>query len=346
MFVFKSFSVAMKLNQIFWCVLLSTVLFVAFYSYPENSSHKVTSSSRVSSTQKVSRNLTKSKKLFGTELSRLYPVPTRVLHNGRLLYNRVPKCGSSVLAWTLKRLSKTQKFKCMFQVERDLPTKLTLPEQANFTQTFNLLPEFTVYIRHLNFLDFESCNSSNPIYINIIRDPVERAVTTYYYRRFGFAKQSGINQWQKQSLSDELLHMSLEDCVNKKVIKNCLPEDRTMLAYFCGHELQCRRLGPYALQKAKLNVMKHFHVVGLLEDMKNTLKVFEALLPRYFQGVQDVYLTSPEINGTKTHSRVDPPEYIKTLIREYLQPEVEFYEFVRQRFYQQLEKLTRLKLVQ
>lgn len=39
------------------------------------------------------------------------------------------------------------------------------------------------YVKHLNFLDFTEFNENQPIFINFVRDPVERVVSWYYYIR-------------------------------------------------------------------------------------------------------------------------------------------------------------------
>ena len=39
------------------------------------------------------------------------------------------------------------------------------------------------YVKHLNFLNFEEFDRKNPIYINMVRHPVERIISWYYYIR-------------------------------------------------------------------------------------------------------------------------------------------------------------------
>ena len=47
---------------------------------------------------------------------------------------------------------------------------------------FNLTRPFS-YVKHLNFLDTTEFNMTNPIYINIVRHPVDRILSWYYYIR-------------------------------------------------------------------------------------------------------------------------------------------------------------------
>ena len=39
------------------------------------------------------------------------------------------------------------------------------------------------YCKHVNFLNFEEFGRKNPIYINMVRHPVERIISWYYYIR-------------------------------------------------------------------------------------------------------------------------------------------------------------------
>ena len=39
------------------------------------------------------------------------------------------------------------------------------------------------YVKHVNFLNFEEFDKKNPIYINMVRHPVERVISWYYYIR-------------------------------------------------------------------------------------------------------------------------------------------------------------------
>merc|ERR1712226_550798 len=48
-----------------------------------------------------------------------------------------------------------------------------------------------VYIRHQYFIDFEEYNNKRPLYINVIRDPLKRFESFYYFIRFGNKEGDG-----------------------------------------------------------------------------------------------------------------------------------------------------------
>ena len=52
----------------------------------------------------------------------------------------------------------------------------------------------------------------------------------------------------------------------------------------------CRRLGDRkALEQAKQNMERYYSVVGVLEELNQTLSVLEHLMPQFFDGVTQLY---------------------------------------------------------
>ena len=46
----------------------------------------------------------------------------------------------------------------------------------------------TVFVKHQNYLSLPDTSSLNTTYINLIRDPVKRFISAYYFKRFVFNK--------------------------------------------------------------------------------------------------------------------------------------------------------------
>ncbi len=77
------------------------------------------------------------------------------------------------------------------------------------------------YTKHLNFLDFSEFNATAPVYINFVRDPVERVVSWYYYMRMPWKlvkvdEKTNRTVWNGKrptNLSMGDLKMTFEDCV-------------------------------------------------------------------------------------------------------------------------------------
>ncbi|MEQ2221945.1 hypothetical protein ILYODFUR_020895 [Ilyodon furcidens] len=47
------------------------------------------------------------------------------------------------------------------------------------------IPQPFLYTRHVHFLNFTRFRIEEPVYINIIRDPISRFLSNYFFRRFG-----------------------------------------------------------------------------------------------------------------------------------------------------------------
>lgn len=47
----------------------------------------------------------------------------------------------------------------------------------------------------------------------------------------------------------------------------------------------------WALQMAKMNLVKHYLVVGVTEEMEDFVAVLEATMPRFFTGALEIYRT-------------------------------------------------------
>ncbi len=85
------------------------------------------------------------------------------------------------------------------------------------------------------------------------------------------------------------------------------------------------------------NVESSFAVVGVLEEMEKSLAVLEHYLPRFFNGVTEVYANRDEW-GQNVNKNIYQPkvqEYVKQLVRTNITREVEFYQYCKQRLHRQ-----------
>ena len=82
--------------------------------------------------------------------------------------------------------------------------------------------------------------------------------------------------------------MSIDECVMKNHTE-CLDPWSNLIPYFCGHSDLCMTRNETALLYAKLNIKNKYAAVGLVEDMKSSLKLFEYVLPDYFSKSTQFY---------------------------------------------------------
>ena len=183
-----------------------------------------------------------------------------------------------------------------------------------------------VFDRHLHFVDFTSYNRTNPLYINVVRKPVDMFFSKYYYRR-----RRPLNATY---FTKEKYKMTFEQCVYTNDTE-CLTEhahEVGAMMYFCGQAEICTTPSKEALNLAKRNVNKHFGVVALIEDSLNGIALLEQTTPKLFRGLTSVAasMINTKVNtARKTYDK--PPKAIK-MMDQRLVLENEFYAFIKQRY--------------
>ncbi|XP_073893311.1 uronyl 2-sulfotransferase isoform X4 [Macaca fascicularis] len=113
------------------------------------------------------------------------PPPSKVLpFPSQVVYNRVGKCGSRTVVLLLRILSEKHGFNL---VTSDIhnKTRLTKNEQMELIKNISTAEQPYLFTRHVHFLNFSRFGGDQPVYINIIRDPVNRFLSNYFFRRFG-----------------------------------------------------------------------------------------------------------------------------------------------------------------
>ncbi|XP_006811231.1 uronyl 2-sulfotransferase-like [Saccoglossus kowalevskii] len=245
-----------------------------------------------------------------------------------VFYNKVGKCGSRSLVYLLRRLGRINNFTSAGQSKtpNSKSRYLTPTDQLELVQRITSLPRPATFYRHTVFIDFLRFGAQRPIYINIIRRPLDRLVSEYYFKRFGDDKNSS------KGFLGETKYQSFDDCVllNKS---ECRGDNIFyIIPYFCGQQQQCRSATEWALQTAKVNVINHFLVVGLSEEYENTLRVLEKMLPQFFTTAVRAFKTPGVIPSTKTRKKQPPKPEVVKIMTERLKLEIEFYEFIKDRF--------------
>ena len=86
---------------------------------------------------------------------------------------------------------------------------------------------------------------------------------------------------------------------------------------------------------AKSNVEKYYSVVGILENMDETLQVLESYVPAYFEGASKVYNEKMSNKVNKNVHKPNVSNEIKNLVKANMTLEFEFYNFCRQRLFRQ-----------
>ena len=144
---------------------------------------------------------------------------------------------------------------------------------------------------HFAFLPFPA---PKPIFINLVRDPLERLVSYYYFLRHGDNYRKGLIR-SKQG--DET---TFDQCVEGSLSKDCSISKMWMqIPYFCGQVAPCWESGSqWALDRAKKNVLDEYFLVGINEQMDQFVELLEVHLPHVFRGASDLFKTQERIRVT------------------------------------------------
>ncbi|KAG1650643.1 Heparan sulfate 2-O-sulfotransferase 1 [Nymphon striatum] len=191
--------------------------------------------------------------------------------------------------------------------------------------------------------------STEPIYINLLRNPADRIISKFFYE--AFSKYDPHNEYHADytRIPD---YGNIMKAITKDFFKcfkarnqKCayimnVSDTRGKLAipYFCGHEAYCFVQGNRnALEKAKYVLDKKYTAVGVTDEYNMYLIVLEKLLPRYFNGVVKLY---NDLNiKENVLKREDIYQEVKKELRANMTIEYELYEFAKQRLRRQYSLL-------
>ncbi|KAI0212385.1 Uronyl 2-sulfotransferase [Lamellibrachia satsuma] len=245
-----------------------------------------------------------------------------------IFYNRVPKCGSRTMLTIVQTLSDFNNFTYIHS-KTFLDIIINETEQGELCAEVNDLRVPKFYDRHVHFVDFTRFNMEMPVYINIIRDPFERLVSWYHFRRFQSTAVS--------PLPDADQNRSYDECVLGNHSECSTPQGECgyfrIIPFFCGQDAFCRIPSQKALDMAIANVERYYGPIGVLEQFEQFIETLEIKFPDFFKGASHVY---KELGKSKkknvTLRKLIPTEKVRQIMLEKLELEYKFYFYVRRRF--------------
>ncbi|CAD6999203.1 heparin sulfate O-sulfotransferase [Ceratitis capitata] len=257
-----------------------------------------------------------------------------------VLYNRVPKTGSTSFVNIAYDLCKRNKFHVLhINVTANMHV-LSLPNQITFVRNVTKWHEMkpALYHGHMAFLDFSKFQIAHkPIYINIVRKPLDRLVSYYYFLRYGDNYRPNLVRKKAGN------KITFDECVLSKQ-PDCDPKNMWLqIPFFCGHAAECWEPGSeWALNQAKHNLVNEYFLVGVTEQMEDFVDLLERSLPRIFHGFREHYQHSNKSHLRQTSWKIAPnDDTINTIHKTKIwQMENELYEFALAQFEYNKRKLT------
>ncbi|XP_061756585.1 uronyl 2-sulfotransferase a isoform X3 [Nerophis ophidion] len=269
------------------------------------------------------------------------PAPRVLKFPSQVVYNRVGKCGSRTVLILLRLLSETHQFN-LISSDIHNKTRLTKDEQVELMKDISSISQPFVFTRHVHFLNFSRFKIEEPVYINIIRDPINRFLSNYFFRRFGDWRGELNHIIRTPAMKDDERYLDVNVCILENYPECSNPRLFYIIPYFCGQHPKCREPGRWALERAKQIVMEKYLLVGILEELEDVLLLLERFLPHYFTGVLNIYKTPDHKklgNMTGTVRKHTPTVEALQVLYHRMRYEYDFYYFVRDQFHLMKNKI-------
>jgi hypothetical protein len=263
-----------------------------------------------------------------------------------IVYNRVPKCGSTLLNGLFEHLSmQTDRF-IFIHSDNYGQYRLSVEEQhklatdlVRYAYTASSQP--IVYDRHFHFVNLTSTPENIFFYyINQLRDPLKRTLSQFDHQRHVCTLMRGKRPcWLRPSFQN----LTMNECVSTADPTQCLTQANGIhspISFFCGQSPLCddrfaRPTSEAALSLAKSNIERYYSHIGLLEYIQSSLELLEYIQPSIFTGITNIYLrvfNSSRVYATRNKHRHITNNKTLAILRQLLKPEYELYNFVRKRF--------------
>ncbi|XP_060529091.1 heparin sulfate O-sulfotransferase [Cylas formicarius] len=249
-----------------------------------------------------------------------------------VLYNRVPKTGSTSFVGIAYELCKRNAYHVLHVNITANSHILSLNNQISFvnnvTNWKSMKP--ALYHGHFAFIDFSKFGFPKPLYINIIRRPLDRFISYYYFVRYG----DNFRPYLIRRKHGDTI--TFDECVERD-LPDCDPNLMWLqVPFFCGHASNCWKPGnKWALTEAKKNLVNNYFLVGVTEELEDFIGVLEQSLPRLFKGATNHYLNSNKSHLRQTVQKDSPSdETVKKIKQSAIwQMENEFYDFAVDHFH-------------
>ena len=263
-----------------------------------------------------------------------------------ILYNRVPKCGSSLNNKLLEMTS--YQGKRYFFFKRRKFENFSFPESARQSLINEIsadrgvdIDRAWVYSLHFHYVQFPPTQRLRFEYINHIRDPIKRTLSQYAYVR---AQCFSLNKDARCDLGHKKLRdVTLEECLTSIEISRCTSPEygvSPVIPFFSGPfkaemNISSAQSQEAALALAKKNIEKHYSYIGILEHMEQSLELLEHIYPSLFSGIRAAYLyrlNKSRVYKTPVRFRQTLSNKSMEILRSALKYEYDLYYFILKQF--------------
>ncbi|PIK56213.1 putative uronyl 2-sulfotransferase [Apostichopus japonicus] len=260
----------------------------------------------------------------------------RVVPNTTFVYFIIPKCGSRTLFYLVSNLKEKNGWG-----EVSALTKLVKERRRDRT---SMVQEYVDNATRPAFLYVDTSfvplrDSGDLVYISLIRDPLERFLSAYYFEKSGDGIQGPDTGLKGKYERDYFSH-----CQKSRRNDTCFGHwlGKTIHPRFCGVTSICSQMARKTIERAKRIASQTFSVVGILEEFDKFLQLLEKKYPAHFKGFYEMYQKSETrefVSKVKTKEKERPRPDIIEKMKEDMKLDYEFYGFVKDQFHKQLDEM-------
>ncbi|XP_065897840.1 heparan sulfate 2-O-sulfotransferase 1-like [Dysidea avara] len=253
-----------------------------------------------------------------------------------LFYNRIAKCASTSFVNLLQRLASRAQFQLIFNhkgaydwsIQDIVGVAIKIKASAHEGKR-------VAYAQHFYYTDYTPHLTLNYSYVTLVRDPIDRLISSYYYYHYSTKK------YIQKMLPSERRNETLLDCIRYSH-EGCT--HNLLTKYFCGHSELCSNGSSQALETAKYNLKHKFVAVGLVENLTQSVQLFQKLLPAFFppMSLDDINKILPYTNQYKRTGEVS--NLVIKIIQMRNQADIELYQFAKKLFLDKITKCNKLVL--
>lgn len=272
-----------------------------------------------------------------TAEAQVVPPNQQKVPNATFVYFTVPKCGSRTLFYLVSNLKERNGWGQISAL-----TKLVKEKRSDRT---SMVQKYVSNATQPSFLYVDTSfvpltGIPGLVYISLIRDPLERFLSAYYFVKSGDSIQGP----DARSLGGKYGRDYFSRCQKSHRNDTCFGHwlGKTIHPRFCGATSQCNQMARKTIEKAKKTATERFAVVGLLEEFDNFLKLLEKKFPLHFGGLHELYKKSEAqefVSKVKTKNKDRPRPDIIEKMKEDMKLDYEFYNFVKDHFHKQLQEM-------
>ncbi|KAJ8044846.1 Heparan sulfate 2-O-sulfotransferase 1 [Holothuria leucospilota] len=266
-----------------------------------------------------------------------HDVTSETSNNGTVIFNVLPKCGSRTLYDLVKKTS--------FSFNRNVTIRNTMgsyvqshDDKLREIRKLLFSPGLGFLYTHMRYRDFVTARPK-PRYISVVRDPIDRLASLYYFVRYGDNLEEDDSpaavefrlRMKRMNYSDE----TFDECVLKG---DKLCQDKgTLIGHFCGydtHPCKAEVHSKKAFNKAVTNIERNYVVIGIMEDYDSFLRVLEKVLPEYFGGALSIYHQQKKdtLSKMKTKNKTTVSRRTKKILSKQMTAEYKLYNYLKARF--------------